>query len=274
MRCGAFCVCIGYLPKLLSFWRICTPRRWLRLGWGGPGTGVLGGQRGAPGLHYGAPAVQRIHGLCGEAGLGKHATGFWGVSAISGRQQPAFLGIPGSEPYAGAYCIVALCRRHGVFLCSPRQLGADSVVHGCRCKAIERQIDSRGECPQGPGTGCLCPVFDRVVEQTFGAKGQSASVQHLCDAALCEWCRDLERDAISTTVVGIGIQQLLEGDHECAGFRPAQFAAHLENLLGQVVGLLACTMTIALAGARGSNAKGQVSPRCAHCAVDERYFWP
>ncbi len=40
-------------------------------------TGVLGGQRGAPGLHCGAPAIQRILGLCGEAGLGKHAIGFW-----------------------------------------------------------------------------------------------------------------------------------------------------------------------------------------------------
>jgi len=33
-------------------------------------------------------------------------------------------------------------------------------------------------------------------------------------------------------------------------------------------------MTVALAGARGSNARGQVSPHCAHCAADECYFWP
>ncbi len=35
MRCGAFCACTRYPPKLLSFWRICTSGRWLRLGWGG-----------------------------------------------------------------------------------------------------------------------------------------------------------------------------------------------------------------------------------------------
>jgi len=58
------------------------------------------------------------------------------------------------------------------------------------------------------------------------------------------------------------------------GFRSAQFVAHLENLPSQVVGLLACTATVALAGARGSNARGQVSPRCAHYAADGRYFWP
>jgi len=113
-----------------------------------------------------------------------------------------------------------------------------------------------------------------VAKQTFGAGGQSASVQHLCGAALCVWCQDLERDAISTVAVGIGIQQLLEGDHGCAGFRPAQFVTHLENLPGQAVGLLACTTMVALAGARGSNARGQVSPRCAHYATDGHYFWP
>ncbi len=117
MRCGAFCACTGYHPKLLSFWRICTPGRWLRLGWGGPWTGVLGGQRGAPGLHCGGPAIQRIPGLCNEAGLGKHATRFWGVDAIPGRWQPTFLVIPGNEPYAGVDCTVAICRRHGVFFC-------------------------------------------------------------------------------------------------------------------------------------------------------------
>jgi hypothetical protein len=90
----------------------------------------------------------------------------------------------------------------------------------------------------------------------------------------CVWCRDLEHDAISAAEVEIGIQQLLEGDHGCAGFRPAQFAAHLENLPGQVVGLLACTATVVLVGARGSNARGQVSPHCAHCVADGRYFWP
>ncbi len=58
------------------------------------------------------------------------------------------------------------------------------------------------------------------------------------------------------------------------GFRPAQFATHPENLLGQAVGLLACTTMVALAGARGSNVRGQVSPRCAHSAADGRYFWP
>ncbi|CAK9874926.1 unnamed protein product [Sphagnum jensenii] len=31
---------------------------------------------------------------------------------------------------------------------------------------------------------------------------------------------------------------------------------------------------VALVGARGSNARGQVSPRSAHYAADERYFWP
>jgi hypothetical protein len=67
---------------------------------------------------------------------------------------------------------------------------------------------------------------------------------------------------------------LLKGDHGCASFRPAQFAAHLKNLLGQAVGLLACTVMVAMAGARGSNARGQVSPHCAHCAVDGHHFWP
>ncbi len=113
-----------------------------------------------------------------------------------------------------------------------------------------------------------------MAEQTFGARGQSASVQHLCGAALCVWCRDLERDVILAAAVGIGIQQLLEGDHGCVGFRQAQFAAHLENLPGQAVGLLAYTAMVALVGARGSNARGQVSPRCAHCAADGCYFWP
>ncbi len=113
-----------------------------------------------------------------------------------------------------------------------------------------------------------------MAEQTFGARGQSAGVQDLCGAALCVWCRDLERDAISATTVGIGIQQLLEGDHGCVGFRPTQFAAHLENLPGQAVGLPACTATVVLAGACGSNARGQVSPHYAHCATDGRYFWP
>jgi len=112
-----------------------------------------------------------------------------------------------------------------------------------------------------------------VAKQTFGAGGQSVGVQYLCGVALCVWCRDLERDAISAVAVGIGIQQLLEGDHGCVGFRPAQFATHFKNLPGQAIGLLACTATVALAGARGSNAKGQVSPRCAHCATDRRYFW-
>jgi len=116
MRCGAFCACTGYPPKLLSLWRICTSGGWLRLGWGGgPGIGILGGQRCAQGLHCGAPNVQRIPGLCGEASLGKHATEFWGVGAIPGRWYLVFLGIPESELYAGAYCTVALCKRHGVF---------------------------------------------------------------------------------------------------------------------------------------------------------------
>ncbi len=110
--------------------------------------------------------------------------------------------------------------------------------------------------PAGLRTGCFCPALGRVAEQTFGAGGQSAGVQHLCGAALCVWCRDLERDAISAAAVGIGIQQLLDGDHGCASFKPAQFAIHLKNLLGQVVGLLACTTTVALAGARGSNVRG------------------
>ncbi len=90
----------------------------------------------------------------------------------------------------------------------------------------------------------------------------------------CVWCRDLERDAISAAAVGIGIQQLLEGDHGCAGFRLAQFVAHLENLPGQAVGLLACTSTVVLVGARGSNVRGQVSPHCVHYAADGLYFWP
>jgi hypothetical protein len=58
------------------------------------------------------------------------------------------------------------------------------------------------------------------------------------------------------------------------GFRLAQLAAHLEKLPGQVVGLFAYTTTVALVGAHGSNARGQVSPRYAHCAADGRYFWP
>ncbi len=29
---------------------------------------------------------------------------------------------------------------------------------------LERQLDNRGECPQGLGTGCLCPTFGRVAE--------------------------------------------------------------------------------------------------------------
>ncbi len=113
-----------------------------------------------------------------------------------------------------------------------------------------------------------------MAEQTFRAGGQSVGVQHLCGATLCVWCRDLERDIISAAAVGISIQQVLERDHGCAGFRSAQLGAHLENLPGQAVGLLACTTTVALVGARGSNARGQVSPCYAHYAADGRYFWP
>jgi hypothetical protein len=79
--------------------------------------------------------------------------------------------------------------------------------------------------------------------------------QHLCTTALCLRGRDLECDAISTSLVGGGIQQLLKGDHGRLSVKLAQLAAHLEHLQGQAVGLPPCSVQAKLIRACGQTIK-------------------
>jgi hypothetical protein len=68
--------------------------------------------------------------------------------------------------------------------------------------------------------------------------------QHLCTTALCLRGRDLECDAISTSLVGGGIQQLLKGDHGRLSVKLAQLAAHLPPCSVQAKLIRACGQTI------------------------------